>query len=296
MMRPVIEERIALLARRERFELFEDFAAIVPIRIIARILGLPDEDESTLRRSKAWLEAVLAWRHTYGADAGVRAAAVEATGHLAPMLLDVIRDRRDRPTDDVISLLWSAGREIAADWDAADVLANATFLFEAGSETTSLLICSLVKRLLEETPEQRTAVLADDGSLRWYIEEVLRHTTVVHWRARRATADVQLGDVTIAAGEMVHPVNAAANRDPLRWERPAVFDPGRPRLASHLAFNVGPRHCAGAHLARLEVTEMVRALFAAFPGLAIDTSAPPPRMTGFVSRAWQPLHLVSEVR
>lgn len=291
VMRPVIEERIGALAGRKRFELFEDFAATVPIRIIARILGLPDEDEATLRRAKTWLEAVLWWRHTYGRDTEARTAAVEATGHLTPMLLDVIRERRERPSDDVISLLWSAGRRIAPDWGEADVLANATFLFEAGSETTSLLICTLVKRLLEESPDHRTAILANDDRLRWYIEEVLRHTTVVHWRARRATRSVQLAGVTIAAGDMVHPVNAAANRDPRRWERPATFDPSRPRLAGHLAFNIGPRHCVGAHLARLEVTEMARALFRAFPDLAIDPSVPAPRMTGYVSRAWQPLQL-----
>jgi cytochrome P450 len=291
IIRPVIAERLDALAATERFELFADLASVVPIRIIARILGLPDEDETTWRRAKGWLDAVLAWRHTYGGDDEIRDAAVEATRHISPMLLDVIRERRDRPRDDMISGLWVAGRDVADDWDEADVLANATFLFEAGSETTSLLICSVVKRLFDETPQGRTAVLADDETLRWYIEETLRHTTVVHWRARRATRDVELGGVKIASGDMVHPVNAAANRDPARWDRPATFDPGRTKLAGHLAFNIGPRHCAGAHLSRLETTETVRALFAAFPDLALDEGAPPPRITGYVSRSWRPLHV-----
>jgi cytochrome P450 len=134
------------------------------------------------------------------------------------------------------------------------------------------------------------------------MEEVLRHSTVVHWRARRATRDVELGGVTIRAGEMVHPVNGAANRDPLHWERPGEFDPGRPRLASHLAFNVGPRHCAGAHLARLQASEAVTALWRAFPDLALDADAPSPIFAGYVTRAYRPLHLTytsrseSEVR
>jgi cytochrome P450 len=102
---------------------------------------------------------------------------------------------------------------------------------------------------------------------------------------------VELGGVKIASGDMVHPVNAAANRDPARWNRPATFDPGRTKLAGHLAFNIGPRHCAGAHLSRLETTETVRALFAAFPDLALDEGAPPPRITGYVSRSWRPLHV-----
>ena len=291
VIRPILGERLAGLAGAERLELFSDVASIVPIRIIARILGLPDEDDVTLRRTKGWLEAVLAWRHTYGADDAVREAAIEATRQLAPRLLGVIRERRQRPTGDMISWLWTAGTAVTADWNEDDVLANATFLFEAGSETTSLLICSVMKRLLDESEPRRRAILGDAEALRWFIEEVLRHSTVVHWRARRATRDMQLGGATIRAGDMVLPVNAAANRDPDHWDRPDEFDPGRPRLASHLAFNVGPRHCAGAHLSRLQAVEVVTALFRAFPDLRIDRDAPPPIFAGYVTRAWRPQFL-----
>ena len=88
------------------------------------------------------------------------------------------------------------------------------------------------------------------------IEETLRHSTVVHWRARRATTDVVLGGVTIRAGDRVHPVNAAANRDPVRYPHPDTFDIDPAGYMGHLAFNVGPRHCAGAWLARLETYEV----------------------------------------
>jgi cytochrome P450 len=291
VIRPVLAERLAALAGSGGLELFEDVAAIVPIRIIARLLGLPDDDESTLRQAKRWLEAVLAWRHSLGADDAVREEAEAATRHIRPLLLDAIRERRERPGRDMISWLWSVGPGVADDWADDDVLANATFLFEAGSETTSLLICTVMKLLLDEPSARRAEVLADPTALRWFMEEVLRHSTVVHWRARRATRAVELGGVGIGAGDIVHPVNAAANRDPRRWERPAEFDPGRPHLASHLAFNVGPRHCAGAHLARLETSETVRALFRAFPDLEADPDAPAPTFAGYVSRAWRPLHL-----
>ena len=90
---------------------------------------------------------------------------------------------------------------------------------------------------------------------------------------------------------MVHPVNAAANRDPDHWERPEAFDPSRPGLAGHLGFAVGPRHCAGAHLARLQATETVSRLFAAFPDLELDPDAPEPGYLGYVSRAFRPLRL-----
>jgi cytochrome P450 len=291
VVRPVLADRLASLGPAGRTELFEDVATRVPIRIIARILGLPADDEEALRRAKGWLAAVLAWRHSYGRDPALREAAEAATRLLSPILLETIAERGERPTDDMISWLWESGRTVFADWSAEDVLANTTFLFEAGSETTSMLICSMTRQLLWETPERRLAILGDRDALRWFMEEVLRHSTVVHWRARRATRDVELGGVTIRAGDMVHPVNGAANRDPVYWERPAEFDPGRPRLASHLAFNVGPRHCAGAHLARLQASEAVTALWRAFPDLALDPAAAPPTFAGYVTRTWRPLHL-----
>jgi cytochrome P450 len=103
---------------------------------------------------------------------------------------------------------------------------------------------------------------------------------------------VDLADVRIVAGERVIVVNAAANRDPVRWERPAELDPDRPRLWGHLAFNVGPRHCAGAHLARMEATEAIQGMWRAFPDLARPPDAPDPAPIGFVSRAWRPVPLV----
>ncbi len=290
-VRPLIAERLAGLAEGGSFELFADFARLLPIAVVARVLGLPDADIETLDRAKTWMEAVLAWRHSYGEDAESRAAAIAATRELEPLVLDTVRARRDKPEADAISLLWAAGREVATDWGEQDVMDNAKFLFEGGSETTSFLVCTAVHRLLELPDAARTSTLADAGALARFIEEVLRHSTVVHMRARRATADVDLGGIRIAAGERVLAVNAAANRDPARWERPAELDPNRPRLWSHLAFNVGPRHCAGAHLARMEATEAISGLWRAFPDLARAPGAADPTPVGFVSRAWRPVAL-----
>lgn len=291
LVRPLVVERLARLAGRPTMELFHDVASIVPIAAIAGVLGLDKRDEATLREAKAWLEAVLAWRHTFGEDPAIRDEAIAATRALEPLVLDVVRARRDDPRDDAISFLWEAGRHVAPDWDEQDVLDNVRFVFEAGSETTSLLICTTVHRLLMLDGDERAATVADPARLSAFIEEALRHSTVIHIRARRATGDVELGGVTIPAGERVLAIDAAANRDPARWPDPARFDPGRPRLASHLAFGVGPRHCVGAHLARMEASEAIRALFAAFPDLDRDPGSPMPAYLGFVARAWRPLHL-----
>lgn len=287
-VRPLVAERLAALGGSDRFELFAGFARLLPIAVISRVLGLPDADAATLDMAKGWMEAVLAWRHSYGEDAEARAAAIEATRQLEPLLLDTVRARRDRPEGDGISLLWAAGRELAPDWGEQDVMDNAKFMYEGGSETTAFLICTATHRLLELPRDRRAALLADSEALARFIEEVLRHSTVVHLRMRRAAADVQLDGVAIRAGERVIAVNGAANRDPARWERPAELDPDRPRLWSHLAFNVGPRHCAGAHLARMEAMEAVSGLFRAFPDLDRAAEWVEPQPLGFVSRAWRP--------
>ncbi len=293
-VRPLIAERIATLAERPTFELYEDLARLLPIAVIARVLGVSDADSRTLQEAKGWLEAVLAWRHSYGEDPASRAAAVEATRRLDPILLDTVRARRDAPQDDAISLLWQFGASVADDWGEQDVLDNAKFLFEGGSETTAFLICTTIHHLFQQPAAVRDAVLADPAAFARFLEEVLRHSTVVHLRARRATQDVELAGVAITGGERVIAINAAANRDPARWERPAAFDPDRPRLWGHLAFNVGPRHCAGSHLGRMEATEVVLALFRAFPELARTddpATAAATQPIGFVSRAWRPIHL-----
>jgi cytochrome P450 len=291
-VRPLVADRLAGLASAGRFELFEDFARLLPIAVIARVLGLPESDLDTLDRAKTWMEAVLAWRHTYGEDPEARAAAIVATRQLEPLVIDTVRARRDRPEADAISMLWEIGRQVAPDWGEQDVMDNAKFIFEGGSETTAFLICNATHRLLDLPADERSATLGDAAAFARFLEEVLRHTTVVHLRARRATTDVDLGGVTILAGERVIAVNAAANRDPVRWERPDTLDPDRPRLWGHLAFNVGPRHCAGAHLARMEATEAIGGMWRAFPDLARATDARAAASVGFVSRSWRPIDLV----
>jgi cytochrome P450 len=291
LVRPLVATRLAGLAATEHLELYADFARLLPISVVAEVLGLPPTDLRTMDQARTWMETVLAWRHSYGEDPTILEAAIEASKALEPALLDTVRARRDAPRDDTISLLWEAGRAQFPDWSERDVLDNAKFLFEGGSETTAFLLCNVVHRLLDLPVQERAAWTVSCPTIGPFIEETLRHTTVVHLRARRATQDTEVEGVRIAAGERVIAVNAAANRDPARWPDPARFDTTRPRLFGHLAFNVGPRHCAGSHVARLEVTEAVVGLFRAFPDLEREADAPPPSMLGFVSRAWRPLHL-----
>ncbi|MFN8520077.1 MAG: cytochrome P450 [Chloroflexota bacterium] len=288
-VRPIVTERLDALRARGRAELWSDVAAVVPIAIVGRVIGLPPMDDAALRRAKGFTDAVLAWRHSYGSDPAKVEAAVAASDALEADIRPVVAARREHPADDLISGLWEVGPSVVPTWDAQDVIDNVKPLFEAGAETTSLLICLVMHRLLTE--RALIEPVRDGGEpLRRLVDETLRHSTVVHWRARRATQDVELGGVRIRAGERVHPVNAAANRDPARYPAPDEFDIDRSGYLGHLAFNVGPRHCAGAWLARMEAYEAVLGLLS-LPGLRLDPDAPAPAWSGFVSRTLRPLHV-----
>ena len=110
-------------------------------------------------------------------------------------------------------------------------------------------------------------------------------------RVRQALEDVELGGEQIRKGDRVHPINAAANRDPSRYPEPDSFRLDRKGWASHLTFNVGPRQCVGAALARLEITETMNVMLDRWPGFRLDPEKPSPAFAGFVSRSYVPLYL-----
>lgn len=94
------------------------------------------------------------------------------------------------------------------------------------------------------------------------------------------------------AGDVLALVHAAANRDPKRFSCPIDIDLDRPRLRDHLAFNVGPRTCVGAGLARTEMHDSIAMLLDRLPNLRLDPSAETPRFSSLFMRSWRPLHVL----
>jgi cytochrome P450 len=288
-IRRMAEATLDELEDERVLEVWERFASPLPVAVVARVLGL-EHDRAALARSKAWMEAVLAWRHSYGLVPELVEAARTAARESVDDLLPTVRARRDEPREDLISQLWQVGPEILPDWGEDDVLDQCRVLFEAGSETTSHLIATTTALLVRD-PELERRVRAEPDALARLVEESLRLWTVVHVRVRVAREDVVLGGATIPAGDRVHPVNAAANRDPARYAAPDQLDIDRRGQYSHLAFNVGPRHCVGAALARMEAVEAVSALLARTPRLRLAPGHEPPAYRGLIARSFRPLWL-----
>jgi cytochrome P450 len=243
-----------------------------PVRVIARILGLPEADWPRFLRLSTELIAVMRnW------DRAV-AAGRELRGYFA----EIIADRRRHIRDDLVSQLVKAevdGRRLSDD----EIYPFLLLLLPAGAETTYRSSSNLLFGLLSH-PGQLDAVRADRGLVPQAIEEALRWETPALTVARTATRDVELGGVRIPAGGFVAVSLGAANRDPARYPDPDGFDVCR-EGKQHVSFGDGAHKCLGMHLARLEMRILLNAVLDRLPGLRLDPAAEDVHIHGMLFRS-----------
>lgn len=202
------------------------------------------------------------------------------------IVMPIVKARRTQPTDDLVSVLVQAELTDADGTrhvlDDNEVFGFAFLLLAAGSGTTWKQMGIVLMALLQH-PEWIERVRADANVLRAAIEESVRWMPTDPVFARFVRDDTELEGVHLPAGSVIHTCLSSANRDPLRWDRPDEFDPGR-APQTHLGFGSGPHICLGMHVARAEITTAVRAVLERLPNLRLDPDAPAPRMTGMYER------------
>jgi cytochrome P450 len=291
LIQPLVKRRFDEVFSQTRVDLSSQFAGKVPSDVIAALLGLDWHDEDLLTKCRVWNTTIFRWSETFGEDLQATAEALEAAELLNGVLLPVIRERRERPREDLISVLWEKGPEIMQPWGEEEVLAQCRVLFFAGSDTTAHLLRNCIW-LLANHPELQAQLRGDATRIRDFVDEVLRMFGPIHFRVRVAKVDVELGGRTIKAGDRLHPVLASADRDPRHYAEPASVNIDRKPLRDHLAFNAGPRFCVGAALARAEAAAAVEELLQRSPSLEWDTSADPPQFVGHMPRSHRPLNVV----
>jgi cytochrome P450 len=242
------------------FDLLQAFAQPLPVRIIARLLGVPEEMAPDLLR---WSNAMVGMYQASRTRA-MEDKAVAATEAFVAFLHSYIDIRRARPADDLITQLIAAemeGEKLTTD----ELISTCILLLNAGHEATVHTIGNGVKTLLEtRTPLSALAPDAVDGT----VEEILRFDPALHMFTRWAYEDTQVMGQTLHRGEKVGLLLAAANRDPDAWDRPATFLPDRP-VKPHASFGAGLHFCVGAPLARLELQIALPILFRHHPGLRL---------------------------
>ena len=260
-MRPRIE-RIAtdLLDAIERrrgnsADLIADYAAPIPVTVIAELLGVGEGDRRKFHR---WSDRIVA----ADTSAWHKVRAIPSGLAFILFLRRLIRERRQSLQGDLLSRLIEVrdeGDRLSAD----ELLAMCFLLLIAGHETTVNLIGNGVLALLE-SPEQMQRLRDEPALIPAAVEEMLRYSSPLQLATERyATANVQVSGVTIPRGALVYVVLASANRDEKAFSCPAEFQPDR-QPNRHLAFGHGIHYCLGASLARLEAQIAIRLLLERF--------------------------------
>jgi unspecific monooxygenase len=245
-------------------DLLKTFAQPLPVRIIARLLGVPEDMAPDLL---AWSNAMVGM-YMAGRTREMEDKAVAATEAFVSFLRAYVEERRARPADDLITQLIAAeseGEKLTTD----ELISTCILLLNAGHEATVHTIGNGVKTLLE-TGTALSALAPD--SVEATVEEILRFDPALHMFTRHAYEDVEVMGHTFHRGDQVALLLAAANRDPGLWEAPARFNPARP-VKPHASFGAGLHFCVGAPLARLELQVALPILFQRHPTLRL--AAPP---------------------
>jgi cytochrome P450 len=251
------------LADRETCDLVTDVAQPVVSRVIGSFMGIPPEDDAI------WAGLM---NTTLGAgDPDLNPEGVESVMQRdVPEIFErcrrLIAERRERPTDDLTSVLVHA--EVDGErLEEHEIVMGFFLLMAAGNDSTKATYCSGMRALLEH-PDQRQLLLDDPALIPSAVEESLRmFPAFAHFR-RTATCDTELHGRSIREGEKVVMWYVSSNRDESRYTEPDRFD--ATRNPEHQAFGAGGRHfCLGAALARLELRILLEETLARFPAMEL---------------------------
>ena len=238
----------------EPFDLLTAYAQPVPVVIISRLLGVPEDRADDLVR---WSNAMVAMYQARRTPQ-IEADAIAATNDFVSFMRGYIAKRRKTPTDDLISTLIAAeqdGERLSED----ELITTCILLLNAGHEATVHTLGNGTKTLLEHGVTQITEAA---------VEEVIRFDPPLHMFTRWVYEDVSVNGHSFKRGDQIACLLGAANRDPVAYANPNAFDPAR-KGPQNTSFGGGIHFCVGAPLARLELRIALEVLFARCPNLAL---------------------------
>jgi cytochrome P450 len=238
-------------------DLVPQLTFILPMRVIAHVVGIPIDDYATFHR-----QAVDLLRIGEDPEKGFAASA-----WIKEYLQPVIERCKAKPAPGLLSALVHTeidGQRLTDE----EVRSFILLLLPAGAETTYRLLGSTLFALLAH-PEQLDEVRANRPKVDLAIEETLRWEAPVQYVSRESTAPATIAGFDIPEGELVSVALGSANRDERHFDDPDRFDLHRD-AGEHVAFGLGPHFCAGSQLARAETRIAVNALLDRLPNLRLD--------------------------
>ena len=268
------------------FDFITDLGAVMPMRVIGMLLGIPESDQQAIRDQ---LDEGL--KLDDGNPGGPPTVNVDAVGDVFGEYVDW---RVDHPSDDLMTELLNAEFDDETGTTRCltreEVLTYVNLLAGAGNETTTRLI-GWTGKLLAEHPDQRRQIAADRSLIQNAIEEILRYEAPSPVQARLVSRDVEHHGTTVRAGDVMVLLNGSANRDERHFPDGERFDIHRV-IDHHLSFGYGLHFCLGAALARLEGRVALDEVLNRFPDWEVDWAKAERAHTSTV-RGWERLPVVT---
>jgi len=262
-IRAIVGEVFDRLDGREECDLVSEVAQPVVSRVIGSFMGVPPEDDAVWARL---MNSALAVADPDMSPRGVGTLLDDSIPELFARCRQLIAARRERPTDDLTSLLVHAEVE-GERLDEQEIVMGFFLLMAAGNDSTKATYSSGMRAVLEE-PDQRRALLDDPSLIPSAVEESLRMFPAFAHFARTATRDTELAGQPIGEGEKVVMWYVSSGRDEGRYPDPERFDARR--NPEHQAFGAGGRHfCLGTALARLELRVLFEETLARYPRMEL---------------------------
>ena len=244
------------------FDFVENLGALVPMRTIGYLLGIPEDQQATIRAStddNLTLD-----------EAAPRVATEELFARQLELFAEYIDWRADHPSDDLMTQLLNAEFEEGGTTrrlTRTEVLLYCSTIAGAGNETTTRLI-GFTGQLLAEHPDQRRQIVDNPALLPGAIEEVLRYEAPSPVQARYVAHDVECRGTTIPDGSVMLLLNGSANRDERKFPDGERFDIHRG--GAHLSFGHGLHFCLGSALARMQTRVAFEEVIQRWPEWDID--------------------------
>ncbi len=274
----LLDDCAAKLSANGSFDLIADFAEPLPVKVIAHMLGFPDEDEHLLR---PWSQSIVKMYEVNPSE-DHRLEARTAAAEFAAYVHGLMNERTVQPENDLISTLVAVekdGRRLSVE----ELIATCVLLLNAGHEASVNGFGNGMVATLREPATMQP--LRDDprGVSRSALEEFLRFDSPLQLFERTAKVDTEINGVTIRAGHKIAALLGAANRDADVFDSADTLNLER-ESNPHIAFGAGIHFCIGAPLARLEMAVSLPALIERFPRL--ELAGEPVRRPTFVLRGY----------
>ena len=260
-IKKIVEDCLDKIHNKDSFDLIEDLAKPLPAIVIAKMMGLPNED---LNQFQAWSEDLLVGVGGIGTSREDIKKSGDAYEALINYFEKIILSRKNSPGDDFIGKLIQAEEE-GDKLNIKEMYGTCLLLLIAGHETTTRLIGNGMFTLFNH-PENITHLRNDFTLIPNAIEEMLRYEPPVHATVRFAENDMEYNNKSYKRGTAFAVSIAGANRDPEANDNPNEFNIFRKDI-KHISFGYGPHMCIGASLARIESRIAFETLFERFTNL-----------------------------